>query len=192
VDDFGSEELNQLLSALGEHLKAAGASAAIVVVGGSTLSFRGWVDRTTKDVDVIAQATIPGNSLRPAEPLPKPLVDAVERVARDFGLPADWLNTVIGAQWDFGFPPGFAQEIEWREFGPLVVGFAGRQSIIALKLFAAVDQGPETVHVQDLVAMEPTSHELDQAADWVLSQDAGDAFPALLEEVKDHVRRALG
>jgi len=38
VDEVGSEELNQLLSALGEHLKAAGASVAIVVVGGSTLS----------------------------------------------------------------------------------------------------------------------------------------------------------
>jgi len=193
VDKLASKELEQLFSALGEHLNAAGASAAIVVVGGSTLSFRGWVERTTKDVDVIAQATASasGKSLRPAEPLPGALVDAVERVARDFGLPEDWLNTVIGAQWDFGLPPGFAQEIEWREFGPLTVGFAGRQSIIALKLFAAVDQGPKTVHLQDLIALAPTPDELDQAGDWVLSQDEGDVFPALVEEVKDYVQRVL-
>jgi len=194
VDKFASEELEQLFSALGEHLAAARASAAIVVVGGSTLSIRGWVERTTKDVDVIAQATASasGKSLRPAEPLPRALVDAVERVARDFGLPQDWLNTVIGAQWDFGLPPGFAQEIEWREFGPLTVGFAGRQSIIALKLFATVDQGPKTVHMQDLITLAPNPEELDQACGWVLSQDEGDVFPALVEEMREYVQRALG
>jgi hypothetical protein len=193
MDNFASEELGQLFSALGEHLKAAGESAAIVVVGGSTLAIRGWVERTTQDVDVIAQAvaSASGRTLRPAEPLPEALVDAVERVARDFGLPRDWLNTVIGAQWDFGLPPGFSQEIEWKEFGSLTVGFAGRQSIIALKLFAAVDQGPKTVHLQDLIALTPTPDELDQAGHWVLSQDGSDLFPALVEEVKDHVRRAL-
>lgn len=65
------------------------------MVGGSTLSFRGWVQRTTKDVDVIAQAAISasGKRLRPADPLPGALVDAVRRAARDFGLPEDWLNT---------------------------------------------------------------------------------------------------
>ena len=193
MDNLASEELEQLFSALGEHLHAAGESAGIVIVGGSTLALRGWVKRTTKNVDVVAQAVAPGSSksLRPADPLPRGLVGAVKRVARDFGLPEDWLNTVIGAQWDLGLPPGFAQELEWREFGPLSVGFAGRQSIIALKLFAAVDQGPRSVHLQDLVALAPTADELDEAVDWVLSQDVGDMFPALVEEVKDYVRRAL-
>ena len=194
MDNLALDELEQLFTAVSEHLHAAGESAAIVVVGGSTLAVRGWVQRTTKDVDVIAQAstTDSGRSLHPPEPLPQALVDAVGRVARDFGLPADWLNTVIGAQWDFGLPAGFAQEIEWREFGPLAVGFAGRQSIIALKLFAAVDQGPESVHLQDLVALAPTSEELDHAEHWVLSQDAGNQFPAFVKRVKDHVQHALG
>lgn len=194
MDNLNQTELEQLFSAVGEHLAAAGASAAIVVVGGSTLAVMGWVQRTTKDVDVIAQASITasGTHLRAPEPLPPALVRAVERVGRDFGLPVDWLNTVIGAQWDFGLPAGFAQEIEWREFGPLTVGFAGRNSIIALKLFAVVDQGPGSVHLQDLVALGPTSDELDQAANWVLSQDQGDHFPALVEKVKEHVRHALG
>jgi hypothetical protein len=116
----------------------------------------------------------------------------VERVARDFGLPSDWLNTVIGAQWDFGLPPGFVQEIEWREFGPLSVGFAGRQSILALKLAAAVDQGPKSVHLQDLIVLAPTPDELDRAGEWVLSQDESDQFPALVKGVKDYVQRALG
>jgi len=186
--------LKELFSAVGEHLHAAGASAGIVVVGGSTLAIQGWVDRTTKDVDVIAQAstTAEGRRLHPAEPLPPALIDAVRRVARDFGLPQDWLNTEIGAQWDLGLPEGFAEEIEWREFGPLTVGVAGRQSVIALKLFAAVDQGPKSVHLQDLITLSPTPDELEKAVDWVLSQDEGVEFPALVEKMKEHVRRTLG
>jgi hypothetical protein len=194
MDNLSSTELEELLSAVGEHLHAAGQSASIVVVGGSTLAIQGWVDRTTKHVDVIAQVrtTAAGKrELQSPEPLPSALIDAVRRVARDFGLPQDWLNAAIGAQWDFGLPEGFVQEIEWREFGPLTVGFAGRQSIIALKLFAAVDQGLKSVHLQDLIALSPTSAELDKAVDWVLSQDVGVEFPALVAKVKDHVRRTL-
>jgi hypothetical protein len=85
-------------------------------------------------------------------------------VARDYGLPEDWLNAVIGAQWKFGLPPGFAEEVQWQRFRSLEVGFAGRNSIIALKLFAAVDQGPSSVHCQDLVELRPTEAELEMAA----------------------------
>lgn len=158
MDHLNSALLDEIFLAVGDYLAAAGASAAIVVVGGSALAIHGWVDRVTSDVDVIAQGTDRDGRrvLIPAQPLPASLLEAVRRVARDYNLPEDWLNTVIGAQWDSGLPEGFADEVQWRRFGALEVGLAGRNSMIALKLFAAVDQGPTTVHFQDLATLQPT------------------------------------
>lgn len=192
--EFDGSLLNEVLSALGGHLEAAGESAAIVVVGGSTLAVRGWVNRVTADVDVIAQATRQDGDrvLVAADPLPSALVVAAERVARDYGLPSWWLDTNIGLQWNHGLPPEFSEEIEWRRYGSLEVGFAGRRSLIALKLYAAADGGPESIHVQDLIALNPTDEELSKAVDWVSRQDASHHFPALVEEVRTHVDRALG
>jgi hypothetical protein len=190
MDKLDSKRLEELFSALGAHLAAGGHSSGIVVVGGSTLALKGWVERTTQGVDVIAQAVRDegGWTLVPSDPLPEPLVSAVARVARDYGLAEDWLNTTIGAQWNQGLPPGFSEELEWRSYSTLHVGFAGRQSLIALKLYAAVDQGPESVHLQDLLALAPTNAELNQAAEWVMVQDAAESFPALVHEVVEHVR----
>ena len=194
MDNLDSSRLEELLSALGAYLAAEGHTSGIVVVGGSSLALLGWVDRTTQDVDVIARAVRDegGWTLLHPDPLPEPLVAAVARVARDYSLGAQWLNTTIGAQWDQGLPPGFLKEIEWREFGSLHVGFAGRRALIALKLFAAVDRGPESVHFQDLLALAPDPHELEEAMRWVLTQDAAEEFPFLVREVVEHVRRASG
>ena len=54
MDNLTPDWLEELLNAVGSHLEAQKAEAAIVVVGGATLSVLGIVDRTTKDVDVIA------------------------------------------------------------------------------------------------------------------------------------------
>jgi hypothetical protein len=194
MDNLGSTQIEELLTALGAHLAEGGNSAGIVVVGGSSLAVMGWLERTTQDIDVIAQAKREGGAwvLAAPDPLPAHLVAAVALVARDFGLPGDWLNTTIGAQWSRGLPPGFLEEIEWRQYGTLHVGFAGRRGLISLKLFAAVDQGPRSVHFQDLLALSPTDSELEQAAEWVLAQDAAEGFPVLVEEVVAHVRDASG
>ena len=122
--------------------------------------------------------------------MPKPLMNAVETVARDFDLPADWMNAVIGAQWDLGLPPNFEEDLTWRTYGGLRVGLAGRRTLIALKLFAAVDQGPESVHVQDLVSLRPTQKEVKEAANWVRAQDASPSFASMIREVVQHVRRS--
>lgn len=196
MDKLDSSAFEELLTAVGEHLAAHGQSAAIVVVGGSALAMMGWVDRTTEDVDVIARARESRRggrrALLPPEPLPDALVDAVERVARDYGLRSDWMNTAAGVQWLTGLPEGFDEGLEWRRFGALDVGFAGRGSLISLKLFAAVDQGSESVHFQDLVGLEPTDAELDLAADWVSRQDPAEHFGALVAEEVENVRSALG
>lgn len=196
MDNLDSSAFEELLTAVGEHLAAWGDSAAIVVVGGSALAMMGWVDRTTEDVDVIARAAGFGRGSRrrllPPEPLPDALTAAVERVARDYGLRSDWMNAAAGMQWLTGLPDGFDEGLEWRRFGALHVGFAGRASLIALKLFAAVDQGSESVHFQDLVGLEPTDGELDVAAEWVSRQDPVEYFADQVAEEVDNVRSALG
>lgn len=194
MDYLDAPALEELLAAVGEHLAAVGESVAIVVVGGGALSIMGWVDRTTNDVDVIARARREEGRwvMGPPEPLPGILIEAVARVARDYGLPTDWLNTAAAMQWRTGLPDRFVEEVEWRAFGALEVGFAGRSSIIALKLFAAVDQGSESVHFQDLIALHPLDSELEDAADWVARQDPTPGFPALVEDEVANVRDALG
>jgi hypothetical protein len=52
-----------------------------------------------------------------------------------------------------------------------------------------VDQGPESVHVQDLVSLRPTEEELEEAADWVRSQDASPEFATMTHEVVRYVKR---
>ena len=183
---FDSATMTTLLEAVGEPLAAAGAELSIVVVGGAALALRGWVPRTTQDVDVIALAS-PTDALAPPD-FPTVLERAIERVARDFDLPANWLNAAVGAQWRAGLPTDLAHELEWRRFGALRVGLAGRNTLIALKLFAAADRGPTSVHAQDLIALAPSDDEFASARIWVLTQDLAPEWPRLVSEVVNHVR----
>ncbi len=153
----------------------------------------GLVTRTTDDVDVIAQAEEAGSAkkvrLLPPEPLAEALQRAIVRVARDFGLPETWMNTEIGAQWQLGLPPWLNDDITWRRYGGLNVGLVGRRTLVALKLFAAIDQGPRSVHYQDLITLAPTTEELEGVIMWVKTQDASEAFTLMLDQVIDHVEQ---
>jgi hypothetical protein len=186
--------LPELLQAVGDYLAAEGLDASIVVVGGASLNLLGIVERSTHDVDVIARASGVGGAgpvrLHPGKPLPEELSRVVRKVARDYALPDDWLNSEVASQWSQGLPPTLPGDIEWRRFGTLDVGLAGRRTLIALKLFAAADRGPRSVHLQDLLALAPTPGELDEAAEWVLTQDASPLFPRIVAEVVEHVRSA--
>ena len=187
--------MSQLIDVLPEALQAVGAllaaeqsHASIVVVGGASLNLLGLVERTTHDVDVIARSTGGDAVLVPPDPLPPALVRAIVRVARDFALPDDWINTLVAKQWSQGLPPWLAEDLEWRDFGGLQVGLAGRRTLIALKLLAAADQSPRSVHAQDLVALAASDAELEDASAWVVTQDASPEFPRLVQEIIDHVR----
>ena len=185
--------LDPALAAVGELLEKERTEVALVVVGGATLNLLGLIDRTTQDVDVIARAENPIGvvpaRLGPPDPLPDVLQRAILRVARDFGLAPDWINTAIARQWSQGLPPWLPHDITWRRYGGLHVGLVGRRTLVALKLFAAVDQSVRSVHGQDLLALNPSDEELDEAAAWVETQDASDSFPRLVTEVVEHVRQ---
>ena len=153
---------------------------------------QGVVSRLTEDVDVIATARsshkgVPAG-LAPPDPLPESLLRAVSRVARDFNLPENWMNTAVGAQWETGLPQGFEQRIRWQPFGGLALGVAGRLDLIFIKVYAAIDsEGPQSVHYQDLLALRPRAGELAAAAAWVVTQDTSAEFARMLEEVLEHV-----
>jgi hypothetical protein len=179
------------LRAVGELLAAEEKRVAIVVVGGASLNLLGLLERSTSDVDVIAQADQAAEGeyrLRHAVPFPRELESAIRTVARDFGLPENWLNSEVSLQWQAGLPPTTVADLTWRDYGNLRVGLVGRQTLISLKLFAAVDHVGESVHLQDLRSLKPSDNELQQAAEWVATQDMLPEFPRLINQVLDNVK----
>lgn len=185
---FDANLLLTLLRALGAHLHAAATTESVVVVGGAAMSLRGWVQRTTQDVDVIAAVSGEPSGAWSPPVIGAQLARAIARVARDFNLEDDWFNVVVGSQWRTGLPDGIQEGVEWLRFGGLNVGLASRQSILSLKLCAAVDQWPSSVHLQDLLALSPTDQEIERARQWVERQDTAPEFPAMVEEVVAYVR----
>ncbi len=159
--------MDAALGAVGELLAADGRSVALVIVGGACLNMLGALTRTTADIDVIAQVHFSkAGDLDARTPIPFPaeLVKAIATVARDFRLAPDWMNNVVGSQFRMGLPPTLFSELTWKDFGGLRIGLPARSALLALKLFAAVDRGPRSVHMQDLLALRPTSLELKDAA----------------------------
>jgi hypothetical protein len=174
ISPFGAERADELLGALGEQLAAADQQFDLVVIGGSALLALGLVERTTRDVDVLAIAGPEG--LVPADPLPSALAHARDRVAQDFGLPADWLNPGPTELLRFGLPDGFLSRVETRTYGrALTVRYAGRLDQIHFKLYAMVDQGAGR-HEADLTALAPTADELLDAARWTRTHDLSEGF----------------
>ncbi len=184
----------EALRAVGELLEFEGQNIAIVVLGGSAMILLGLVSRATKDVDVVALATESAGKtiLRRPDPLPEPLVRAIERVAIDLGLEDDWMNAAAGGQWDTGLPPGIEERLTWRDYAGLRVGLVGRRDLVFFKLYAAADHaGPSSVHYQDLLALRPAPSELEQAARWIATQDASEAFAGVVDQVVRSAKRDL-
>ena len=179
-----------LLAALGEQLAAAQERFEIVVIGGSGLLALGEVERATRDVDIVALRS--DSELRKPVPLPEALRAARDRVARDFSLPKDWLNTGPADLLDFGLPTGFIDRLETWSYGKyLTVHFASRLDQIHFKLYAAVDQGPGK-HSEDLEALAPTYEELLQAARWARTHDPSPGFEQELRRALAHFGVADG
>lgn len=185
--------IERALSAVGDLLAADRQEVRVVVVGGAALNLLGIIERSTRDVDVIALGVATGGAVHLVRPesLPVTLQRAVATVARDLDLPANWMNTVVANQWRTGLPTGFAEGVAWRRFGGLWVGLPGRFGLICLKLYAAADQrGPDSRHFQDLLALRPNSEELAAAAEWIATQDAtiGEVVAKVITHARDQLR----
>lgn len=153
------------------------------------MNLLGFVDRPTRDVDVLARADEATGKLRHPEPLPEALREAIAEVALDFDQPGDWMNTAVARQWVTGLPPGLEKRVSWRDYGALRVGLVSRKDLIAFKLYAAADHtGPTSVHAKDLLALQPAREELAEAAAWIRTQDVSVDFHAVVERVIAYVQ----
>lgn len=177
-----------MLNALGDRLSLRGESVSLVVLGGTAMNLHGFVERPTRDVDVLARIDEAGGTLRHPEPLPDGLREAIAEVALDFQQPPDWMNTEVALQWLTGLPPGLEQRLAWHDYGPLRIGLVAREDLIAFKLYAAADSGPASVHLSDLLALDPNPAELTEAAAWIRTQDISVGFHAILEQVIEYVQ----
>jgi hypothetical protein len=130
--------------------------------------------RPTRDLDVIALAN--GHAYRKIDPLPAPLAEATRDVGIAAGAGENWLNAGPASLMDFGLPLGFAERAEVRRYGSLTLHIAARFDQICFKLYAAVDQGHASKHLDDLRLLEPTVAELVEAARWSTTHDPSEGY----------------
>ena len=185
------KDVEIILSALGEQLEdLLDELVEILVCGGSALNVLGLVQRATEDVDVLAyvKRNKTGEvSLVKAEPLIDELTEAAKKVARDFNLPEKWLNPGPASAVDFGLPDGLLERVITRKYGrKLIVHYLGRYDQIHFKLYAAVDQGAGK-HLDDLLALKPTSDELGNAARWTMTHDISEGFKQNLKSLLNYL-----
>ena len=182
----GKKEIETVLIALSEQLEAEGVKQLeMVVCGGAALNILGYVERTTKDVDVIAFAKRDKNGaviLTKASPLNPALLSAAMRVQKDFDLPDNWLNAGPASVMDFGLPEGLMDRVETRTYGKnLAIHFLSRYDQIHFKLHATVDQSGGK-HYDDLTALKPTEKELEEAARWSMTHDPSEGYREVLKD----------
>ncbi len=185
------KDVETILSALGEQLEEiASEPLELLVCGGSALNVLGLVQRATKDVDVLAYVnrnTAGEVSFISADPLNEKLITASEKVARDFNLTEDWLNAGPASATDLGLPDGILKRVKTKQYGQkLTIHFMGRYDQIHFKLYAAVDQGAGK-HFDDLLALNPTPDELEQAARWSMTHDVSEGYRQVLKDLLNHM-----
>jgi hypothetical protein len=174
MPDIDAQQLDVVLTALGEQLVATEEHAHLVVIGGSGLLAIDAIARSTRDVDILALQR--HGELVSADPLPLAIASAAALVARDLGLEAGWLNPGPASLLELGLPEGFADRLIHRDYGPaLRVSFASRIDQISFKLYAAADRR-EPRDFADLRQLEPTPAELRTGARWARTHNMPGPF----------------
>ncbi len=151
----------------------------LIVCGGAALNATNLIQRTTKDVDIVALMDSQMRLVDPA-PLPNELLIAANEVADTLHLPEDWLNngpsSGDGGLFRLGLPGGFSDRlIRGFEGRMLTVYFISRLDQIHFKLYAAIDQHG-SYHAADLKELSPTDDELLLAVNWTVTHDPSEGF----------------
>lgn len=178
---FDVTALEEALQLLGQLLMDRSQPFDVVAIGGGGLLLIGLIERSTKDVDLVALRD--GAALRPVTTLPPVLREAIEDVARVLDLSPNWMNGGPGSLLRFGLPEGFLERVEIRVFGALTVSLASRFDQIHFKLRAAADDRPDGKHHVDLQRLGPTPDELRAAARWARTHDPSEGFAIVLRGV---------
>lgn len=166
---------------LGEVLHDRGLTYELAVIGGGALAMIGLIDRSTKDLDVVA--LVRAGAIDSADPLPPPLEEAVTDVANELSLTRSWMNSGPAAMIRFGLPEGFLSRCTRIQYGSLTIQFASRLDQIHFKLYATADDRPGGKHHRDLEALAPSSAELAQAAAWARTHDSSPGFELMVRQV---------
>jgi hypothetical protein len=110
---------------------------------------------------------------------------AVGDVGRALGLASGWLNPGPASLIDLGLPPGYESRISIRHYGGLELHLVGRYDQVCLKLYAAIDQGPQSKHFADLQVLKPSREELITAARWTITHDPSAGFRQELDRAME-------
>lgn len=184
------ENLLTALSLLGDVLEVRGLAYELAVIGGSALLLSGSGERTTRDVDVVGIVDVENRRV-----VGLPFSDDFERAASDvaeqLAMASGWINAGPRMLAEFGLPDGFVDRCERHAFRSLGVWIAARIDQIFFKLFAAVDQGPNSRHASDLLSLSPTLEELDAAAKWCRTHDPSVGFAEMLDEAVAFFKGAI-
>ena len=184
---YNKKQLEKALSHLGKRLELEDfPSISLIVCGGSALILLGLINRTTKDVDIVALGYPDADGklkIKGSKPFPEIIKKAAQQVARDLGMEENWLNPGPGDLMKFGLPEGFMDRVQTRKYGKvLTIHFIGRYDQIHLKVYASVDQGPGR-HVDDLLALQPDTKEIGSAVKWAMKHDPSEQFRMILKDM---------
>ena len=174
------EKINDALRLLDGRLKLNRSSRfSIVVCGGAALNALRLIQRTTKDVDIVALMDSSNQLVDPA-PLPEELLTAAKEVADTLNLPQNWLNngpsSGDGGLFRLGLPDGFKDRLVKDYQGEkLTVYLVSRLDQIYFKLYAAIDQFG-SYHASDLKQLLPSDEELLGAVRWATTHDPSEGF----------------
>jgi hypothetical protein len=173
-------DIEVALRALNSQLTRIDKKIGLVVCGGTALNALGLVQRTTADIDVVGFAEeVEGQIVVSRAEFPGWLRDAAGKVARDLGLPKDWINDGPAALVELGLPEGFSRRLTKVETGSsLSVYYISRIDQIYFKLYASADRGG--YHVDDLMKLKPTEREIVEAAKWTMTHDVSPAFRGIM------------
>ena len=165
------------LSAVGALLESERAAASVVMVGGGALLLQGFIDRPTRDADLIG--TLEAGVVIPLAEPPPALASAARKVALLYDLAPEWLNTGAADLATSGLPVGFEERLSRMDFGSLTIWLPGRLDLVCFKLYAAADHWPtRDRHLADLVHLAPTADDLAFAVEWILDRQAPDSRAA--------------
>lgn len=182
------DRLRRALEALGAVLADRGIEFHIAIAGGAALLLRGHGSRPTQDVDVVSVAAGRSPLLR-RHILPEELRNAAQDVADVMDLDPGWLNAGALGVILHHLPDGFEERLVSETFGNLRVSVLSREDLVRLKLLAAADEGPGSVHLGDLAEMSLNRRELIDAASWVRSRYPAGPLPELDQVVEVLERR---
>ncbi len=187
---FEGKEIDELLGRLGIELEELDTPVfEIVVIGGAALNILGLVSRVTRDIDCLAFVERDESGrikLKLIEEFPEIFRQAANIVAENSGLDEKWINAEPTELVSQRLPEGIEERLVVREYGKnLKVHLISRYDLIHLKVYAA-EQGPGK-HVNDLLALNPTVDEIEQAVQWCFTQDPSEGFRLVMKDMLEKI-----